>query len=682
MIITDKKYLDLSLLNKMKISRNWLQTYFENKIPEANELSQIFTFHSFEVESQEKINRSGDIEEDDVLDIKVLPDRAHYALSHNGIALEIAVNTGLKQKNGYEDSMQSNSDAIVNVDVQDSTFCRRYIARHIKLGNMSQKSPIWLKNALNSIGQRSINTIVDITNFVMYDIGQPLHAFDADKIVGHITVRNAKVGEKIVLLDGREIELSPDDSVIADDKGALVVAGAKGGKRAEIDENTKNIIVESANFHPTRVRRTSTKYDIRSDSSKRFENEITPELAMHGMNNVCQLINNIIPGSSFGPITDIYSNPVSKTKITFDPKYIQDKLGVQIDPESIRKILGSLGMDCICQTSDSAESPLGASKEQQQCEVTVPYERLDISSKEDLVEEIGRIYGYDKIAGILPPLPENNRAGILPIFYISELIKSSLIDLGFSEVSLYSLVDEGHHEAVKPLAKDKAFVRSELTKGMISCIERNSLNADLLGLQAIKIFEIGHIFTQDKEKTHLIIGVNQIKKIKGYKAEDILNETIKKVEDVTRLKLEGKISTDKNGNIKVIEIDLDKIANNFKVDSNSFNIDKLNLGQASINKYKKFSLYPFIVRDIAIFVPESVASNSVWNKIETTLNDNGANELVIRHTLFDTFKKDGRISYAFRLIFQSMEKTLTDAEISVIMEKINAVIRDSGWEVR
>lgn len=667
----------------MKISRNWLQKYFDEKIPEADKLSEIFTFHSFEVEAQQKIEKSGDVEENQVLDIKVLPDRAHYALSHHGIALEIAVNTGLKQKSGYEAPTSPDSDTKVEVEVDNPDFCRRYTARHIKLGNIPKQSPIWLKNALNSIGQRSISTIVDITNYVMYDIGQPLHAFDADKVVGHIIVRNAKAGEKITLLDGRELELTADDSVIADEQGALVVAGAKGGKRAEIDENTKNIIIESANFHPTKVRRTSTKYDIRSDSSKRFENEITPELAINGMHNVCKLIADIIPGSSFGPITDIYPKPVTKTKFTFDPKYIQDRLGIKIEIDQIKKILESLGIDCVCQTSAD-------STEHQQCDVTAPYERLDIIAKEDLVEEIGRIYGYDKIAGILPPLPASKKdSDILPIFYVSELIKSALISLGYSEVSLYSLVDEGHHEAVKPLAKDKAFARSELAKGMIGCVERNSQNADLLGLQAIKIFEIGHIFTKDSEKTHLIIGANQIKKIKGYKAENILTETIKQVEDVTGLKLDGKISSDKTGNIKVIEIDLDKIANNFKKgrngsmdNSNNIDLSKLNLGQASIKKYKKFSLYPFIVRDIAVFVPESVGGESVWEKIATTLNSSGANELVVRHTLFDTFKKDGRISYAFRLIFQSMEKTLTDTEINAIMEKIGSDIKAAGWEVR
>jgi hypothetical protein len=216
----------------MKISRNWLQTYFDDKIPEADKLAEIFTFHAFEVESQEKIEKNGEIVEDDVLDVKVLPDRAHYALSHNGIALEVSANSGLKLKSRYHEAINSNIDNKPNIVVSNPEFCRRYIARYIKLGNLPKESPIWLKNALHSIGQRSISTIVDITNYVMYDIGQPLHAFDADKVVGGLTIRNANAGEKIILLDGRELELTVEDSVIADDQGPLVVAGAGVAKAA------------------------------------------------------------------------------------------------------------------------------------------------------------------------------------------------------------------------------------------------------------------------------------------------------------------------------------------------------------------------------------------------------------------------------------------------------------------
>ncbi len=651
----------------MKISRNWLQKYFDNEIPDADKLAEIFTFHSFEVESVEKISKNDDAEEDYVLDVKVLPDRAHYALSHRGVALEVAVNTGMSQKDSYEQMIADNSDNKVLVNIQNPDFCRRYIARHISLGNIPKDSPNWLKNALNSIGQRSINPIVDITNYVMYDIGQPLHAFDADKVSGSISIRYAKQGDKITLLDGRELELTSEDSVIADELGPLVVAGAKGGKRAEIDSSTRNIIIESANFHPTKVRRTSTKYDIRSDSSKRFENEISPELAIHGMHNACKLIEQIFGHSKFGPINDNYPNPVSRTNISFEPKYIREKLGVEISDNEINKILQSLGFTV------------------SGCETSPGYERLDITCQDDLVEEIGRIYGYDKIAGKLPPQTSDKRSSILPIFFISELIKSKLIELGLSEVSLYSLVEDGHHETLKPLAKDKAFARSQLSTGMIDCIVRNTFNADLLGLQAIKIFEIGQIFGKDEEKTHLVIGTNQIKKKKSYKSENILSEILAKLNENTGIKFEGTISSDKTGNIKVVEIDLDKIVENL-IKSNSkyssFDVADLDLGKISDNRYQKFSLYPYIVRDIAVLVPNDIQAEKVWSIIHEAIDSNGSASLLKRNDLFDTYTKDGLTSFAWRMVFQSDERTLTDDEIQTIMDKIYSAINKQSWTVR
>lgn len=651
----------------MKISRNWLQKYFDANIPSADKLGEIFTFHSFEVESIENISKSGDVEEDYVLDVKVLPDRAHYALSHKGVALEVAVNTGMSQKDGYEQPLADDLDKKVLINVQDPDFCKRYIARYISLGNIPSDSPIWLKNALNSIGQRSINPIVDITNYVMYDIGQPLHAFDADKVSGSISIRYAKQGEKITLLDGREIELTSSDSVIADDKGPLVVAGAKGGKRAEIDANTKNIIIESANFHPTMVRKTSTKYDIRSDSSKRFENEISPELAKHGMHNVCKLIQQICTGSKFGPINDNYPKPVSKTTIDYDPKYISERLGVEISDEEIAKILQNLGFI----VSGCCTSP--------------PFDRLDIRIQDDLVEEIGRIYGYDKIVGKLPPQIVGEKSPILAIFFTSELIKSKLIELGLSEVSLYSLVEHGHHETLKPLARDKAFARSQLSNGMIDCITRNTVNADLLGLQAIKVFEIGQVFGKDQEKTHLVIGANQIKKIKGYKAENILNEIVAKLSDELGFKIDGTITSDKTGNIKVIEIDLDQVAKNL-VDGNSKyssrDISNLKLDKISDNKYQKFSLYPYIVRDIAVLVPNNIQPENVWSCILDAIEGTNSTDLLKRKDLFDTYTKDDSTSYAWRMVFQSDDRTLTDNEIQTIMDKIYSAIKEKGWTVR
>lgn len=659
----------------MIVSRNWLQTYFKEEIPDANKLADLFTFHACEVESVEEVPENGELKSDTTLDLKVLPDRAHYALCHKGIAQEIAVITKLSANQRYVDEIKSSVDKKIEVSIEDSNFCKRYIARFIELNNIPKESPIWLKNALYSIGQRSINPIVDLTNYVMYDIGQPLHAFDADKIVGNITIRPAKQNEKITLLDGREITLTTEDSVIADEQGALVIAGAKGGKRAEIDSNTKRIIIESANFHPTKVRRTSTKYDIRSDSSKRFENEITPELAIHGMNNFCGLIQEMIPDAKLGPIVDIYPNPAKQTVIEFDPSYLKNRLGIEIPTEEAENILKGMGV-----LIDKGHTYPWS--------LTIPFERLDLSTSQDVVEEVGRIYGYDKIEGILPPNPElqsdnsdtNSTSKTLPIFYISELIKSFLVEIGFSEVSLYSLVKHGFIETAKPLAYDKAFARSNLTDGMLECVQKNVLNADLLGLEAIKIFEIGHVFTEEAgERTHLAIGVSQIKKVKGLKSQDLQDDVLKKLCEKLNLDIGGKTSKNKAGNIDVIEFDLTEMVEKYKT---NFDITDLDFKTVSTNRYTKFSLYPFIVRDIAVFVPESVTNEKVWEVIINSISTSKAKELLVRYSLFDTFKKEGRISYAFRMVFQSMDRTLTDEEISKVMENINWKMKESSWEVR
>jgi phenylalanyl-tRNA synthetase beta chain len=498
----------------------------------------------------------------------------------------------------------------------------------------------------------------------MYDIGQPLHAFDADKVNGSLTVRPGKEGEKITLLDGREIILTAEDSVIADEEGALVIAGAKGGKRAEISESTTKIIIESANFHPTKVRRTSTKYDIRSDSSKRFENEITPELAIHGMHNVSGLIKEMIPEAKFGPIVDNYPNKAEQTVFDFDPSYLKERLGIEIPQEKAKEILRSMGI--LVNESGTIWN------------LTIPYERLDLVMREDIVEEVGRIYGYDKVIGILPP-KNNSVSKILPDFFVAEKIKSTLIGLGYSEVSLYSLVEEGHIETAKPLARDKAFARNNLSKGMMACVERNALNADLLGLNTIKVFEIGRIFTEDAEKVHLVLGVSIVKKIKGVKAENIIDEAVKTIEKELGVEIKGKTVTNKMGNVSVLELDLEPIVNSFKTEVSA---DSIGIEPSSANRYKRFSLFPFIVRDAAVFVPESVADSKVWEVIKGEISNAKAGDLLTRHALFDTFKKDGRVSYAFRMIFQSMEKTLTDEEINNVMEAVYSGLQKEGWEVR
>jgi phenylalanyl-tRNA synthetase beta chain len=706
----------------MKISYNWLQTYFAKQLPSPEKLEELFIFHACEVEGAEKIKtwdktndgKSHEIE-DTILDLKVLPDRAHYALCHKGIADEVFSLTQIPRVTKPVVQIKEATDKKPSIKIEAKGFCRRYVGRYVEVApapvSSSARFHLAVCGLLDAIGQRSINPIVDATNYVMFDIGQPLHAFDADKVKGNIVVRAAQKGEKIALLESseglvREIELTEQDHVIADDEGPLAIAGVKGGKRAAISSDTKRLILESANFEPRAVRRTSTKYDLRSESSKRYENEITPELALDGMNELSALILRVIPDAKFGPIVDVYPTKAAQTFIEIDPKYISERLGIEVPVETSMSILENMGIlvenphymypqrtvSASAEAAPRSPSPSLSPKvvsdaysEDSYWKLTIPFNRLDLSIPDDVVEEVGRIYGYEHIKGVLPPNHEG-KIRVLPIYYLSEKIKNILVTQGYSEVSLYSLVAEGEIEAAKPLARDKAFARPTLALGMISCVEKNVLNADLIGLDSIKIFEIGHVFSNAGESIHLSIGAAQVKKIKGVNGKKIIGDVIEILGKELGITAELKVVSSKlqeKGNIAVCEIDLNELLRIYKLPSNA-SYDDLGFGPASTNLYKKISQYPFIVRDIAVFVPDSVLADEVWGAIESGIKNTAANslELLVRHALFDTFKKDGKVSYAFRMVFQSMDRTLTDDEAGKIMTTINVELKQKGWEVR
>ena len=299
----------------MLVSKNWLQDFIVEKLPETDNLVEGIIMHAFEVESVEKVG------DDEAFDIKVLPDRNHYALSHRGIAKEICAIFNLTFKDIFPKKEFEESKEL-KIVIEDEKLCRRYCGAYItniKIG----ESPSWMKERLETIGQKSINNIVDITNYVMYGLGQPLHAFDADKLEGGITARPGKVGEVLSLLDAtgvedkknRVIELGQGECVIADDSGPLVLAGIKGGVKTAIGSDTKNIILEAANFDPVITRKFSSLYNLRNESSKRFENEITPDYAMDGFQMCIDLILQISGGELEG-VKDVYPKVFEEFKVS------------------------------------------------------------------------------------------------------------------------------------------------------------------------------------------------------------------------------------------------------------------------------------------------------------------------------------------------------------------------------
>lgn len=639
----------------MNVSHTWLQTYLKDKLPEPAELADLFNAHAFEVEGIQALPN------DTIFDIKVLPDRSHYALSHRGIAREAAALARLALAPEPLPTVHSNTSIYVPQVSVATSLCRRYVARRIDNVKVGE-SPAWLREHLESIGARSINNIVDATNFVMFALGQPLHAFDANKVRGTITVRVAKAGEKITVLDGREIALLESDMVIADDEGALAIAGVKGGKKAEVTTSTTSIILESANFDPTAVRRTSTRANLRNDSSKRFENEITPELAGEALERVTALILDLSVGSGAGAVTDIYPQPAVRRTIEADATLMNAITGLSLSIADMTDILTRLR----CEVKVEGSRLL----------VTVPFDRLDLVIPEDIADELIRVHGYDRLSSV--ETPEITPVPVDVLFYWGEKAKSALVDLGFSETLLYTLVPKGAFEIAYPLASDKAALRERIAPKLSESLITNARNADLLGLETVRIFEVGKVFPKEGEKASLCIGVSQVKKKKGVTSESVLKETLASLESVLGASLDAKIETGAYG--AIAEINFDATVAKLGVAGSIRQLGFVALPRDK--RYKPFSPYPFIVRDVALFVPSVTDGDQVREAIAASLATTAGALLVKGPDCFDRFEKDGRISFGFRMIFQSFERTLSDDEVNGFMTALHEALKEKGWEVR
>ena len=610
----------------MKISYNWLKWYVP-EIPDAEKLRDVFTYHLTEVEGIENKD-DGDY----ILDLKILPNRAHDLLSHQGVARELCGQLGVQfndptPKYKVPESKPTN----LKIDLQ-TPLCRRYIGRiirNVKVG----PSQDWVRMHLESIGQRSINNIVDATNITMYDSGQPIHAFDLDKLAGEvIIVRAAGAGEKITLLTGEEKELKDGDLVIADEKNVLAIAGVKGGKFAEVDANTKNILIEVANFDPASVRKTSRRLGVVNDSSKRFENDLSPELGDLAMKEVSGLM--VEYGfTDFEEIVDIYPNKQPDRKISFSASFVNKKLGADILADEMENILKNYSFEY--------------ERKGEEFEITPPALRLDLVIPEDMVEEIGRIVGYERVKPEIPKIdfePKENS-----IYAKISAARAHLLAEGYSEVMTYAFTNKGEREVLAS-ASDKKFLRTNLSDGLKESIKQNGINALLLGHKEIKIFEIGSVFLKDREEIHVAFGNK--KEVKEFASPDAFLQTLGSAPENPLAPQPGH--------------------------------SEKHAGSASSSAFKMWSLFPFISRDIAFWAPESTDIEEVKKMIQEK-----AGELLVRGPdLFDEFKKpasaggEGRVSYAFRLVFQSPGRTLTDEEVSVYMDKITAAFAGKGFEIR
>ncbi|MCB9809339.1 phenylalanine--tRNA ligase subunit beta [Candidatus Nomurabacteria bacterium] len=645
----------------MKISRNWLQTYFEKELPSIQDIDQLLVTHSFETEGIERIG------DDDIIDIDVLPNRAHDCLSYEGIANELAglMNTYAKDALGRYEKREWKEESGKGIDVQiaNPTQCRRYATRIIE--NIEVKeSPKWLKDRLAVMGQRPINNIVDATNYVLFDFGQPTHVFDYSKISEKIIARNAYKGETLTVLGGQELELDESMLLIADIEKPLALAGVKGGIAAEVDTDTKNIVLEVANFEPISTRTTRNKVGIFTDASKRYENELSPEVVPDALEALTRLIINVAgtPDTTIGALTDQYPLKQQDMTVAFTTEHTNRLTGFSLSDEDIIQILERFNYSF--------------SKKDTTFTVEIPPRRYDLRIAEDMIEEIARIYGYNNLTPIsVSDITWGSQINKM-VFYQNK-IRNVLIQHGYSEIMTYSFVKKGEVEMLNALASDKKALRSNISEGFREALEFNLRNTELFGSDRVTAFEFDKVFEGGEERWQLALGV-QNKDKKARKKYGNPHEQLVAIVEVLNSRLQTALFVLPTGENDVVEWNLEKIINELpEIDQYD---DIFSLGSEVLEtQFTPFSLFPFMTRDVALWAPSTVDPQ----EIIVTLSQH-AGDLCRRIDLFDTYQPDGeeRISYAFKLIFQAMDRTLTDDEVNPVMDQLYARCNEKGWETR
>ena len=599
----------------MKISREWLQTYFEKPLPEAQALADALTFHAFEIESITTYDVVMPL--DSVLDVKITPNRGHDCLSHRGIAKELSAILNVPMKadslhGGDTISIIPKTNA-VKVHVEDSKLCPRFtgaLIQGIKVG----PSPEWLRVALESVGQKSINNIVDATNYIMFDIGQPLHAFDVSKIKDHkLEVKRTKKEEQFVALDDKGYALPKGTLVIADNEHALSIAGIKGSKPTGIDEATTDIFLEAANWDGVTIRKTSQTLKLRTDASDRFQQVISPELAVYGLRAAADLIVELA-GGKIVDFVDEYPKSQEKRTVSVSTEKVNKVLGTKLADADVADVFTRLDLLFMQKGSEFT--------------VDVPFERLDLVIPEDLIEEVARIVGYDKISAT--ELPKFSRKPeVNPSFYAAEKAREELVAKGYSEVFTSVFAEEGERAVLNKVGGEKPYLRTTLVDGLKEACERNTRNRDLLGLKEVKLFEIGAVWKNGKEV--VMLGTADSQGVRETTLP-ISGDTISRYEE---------------------------------------------LPTSVTEHYQPFSRYPSITRDVSLWVPVKTDPEEVLALIRE-----GAGELLVHSELFDTFAKGEKQSLAFRLVFQSFDRTLTDDDASTRMESVYVALKHKGFEIR
>ncbi|EKE25692.1 MAG: hypothetical protein ACD_5C00071G0002 [uncultured bacterium] len=658
---------------------------------------------------------------DKPLEIKILPDRAHDAMSHVGMAREIAALEGNIIDYDYDGLILPRKKTNrLSVEIKDPEICSRYIGA-IMTNVEIKESPQWMKERLEVCGIRPINNIVDATNFVMLEIGQPLHAFDFDKISGaqfpisnfqfpdkskiqnsndqkvSIIIRNAKEGEEIGILDGATKKLSKEDIVISNEKEILAIAGVMGGLHSGISDKTKTIVLEAANFNATSIRKTRTSLNMVTEAALRFEKEIDPNLAEKAMMRLIEILEHTADGELEG-VVDLYPKKIDPWIVELDLNYLNNLLGMEVPSSRCSKILESLDIKV------KVKKNILIAK--------IPTYRIDIKTQENLIEEIGRIYGFENIIA-KSPLVSLSGATVNEGRKFARDVKDLLAAIGFNEVYNYSFYssDEAnvagldsikHLELEAPMTADHAILRTSLIPGILKNVRDNIKN-----YKEFNIFEIGRIYLPSlqevlPEEKSMLVGALVIEKKSSkeekfdkrhgsvfFEAKSQVDHMLSQIgitnhyyDNFDAKSIDSPLSLwhqTRSAEIKIEgsgksigfvgEINpfvLEQYDINSRVAVFEFDMQTLQEVSESEREFQPIRKHPVVIRDISLLAESGVQVDEILMAIQRA-----GRELVLDVDMFDAIDfADDSSSYAFHIILGAENSTLTGKEIDDVMEKI------------
>ena len=659
---------------------------------------------------------------DTVLNLEITPNRVDV-LSHIGVARELAAKFGLAVK--YPEVKASTENAsngeplISGVEVSSPEACPHYTAVSIK-GVKVGPSPKWLKDAIEATGQRSINNVVDVTNYVLHETCQPLHAFDAAKIKGgKLVVRMASEGEKITTLDDVERKLNANMAVVADTERALVVAGVMGSVDAEVDDSTTDIVLEAAYFAPTSVRATARKLGLSSDSSYRFERGVDPKGVTYASLRAVDLILEVAGGTVDGNLIEEGSEPPTITEVALCPDRVRKFIGFDISDQEMQAVLESLGLGVVIQDATDG-SP--------RWEVSIPSFRQDLQRDVDLIEEIIRVYGTDRI-----PESEVVARGISTedhrIYTVNESVADYLTGQNFNEAYLYSLRDpeetqfffgDGGFKLLaldNPLQSDQSHMRPSLIPGLLDVLKLNNAR----GTGASRFFERGHVYREVKGEMVELISVSFViladQVSREWRQREVADFYTARTLAGNILDLAGTASSKLNYN-PIAECKLwqggqsayagDFAKMGFEATVGLLNIatlkERWDIDQAVIagsvlmtpkfferkakrGRHSVISNQPASSKDLALIVDQAVLAGQVQNDVAKFAKKatQGFNCESVR--VFDVYQgeglPEGKKSLAVSMSFRAADRTLKDKEVNTAFESIQKLIAEqTDYQIR